>query len=78
MESSKKLLVLGFALIGLVVLPCTCSATMTVSIDTDKNSYYLGENVNFTAKVVIVNERGGCCDLNSSSLTIKDGDSQVC
>jgi len=78
MESSKKLLVLGFALIGLVVLPCTCSATMTVSIDTDKSSYYLGENVNFTAEVVIVNESGGCCDLNSVTFEVIGEHSMNC
>jgi len=80
MESSKKLLVLGSALIGLVILSCTCSATMTVSIDTDKDSYYLGENVNFTGSIVLVNE-AGCCDLfteDNVSLAITDGNSQVC
>jgi len=80
MESSEKLLVLGFALIGLVVLPCTCSATMTVSIDTNKSSYYLGENVTFTGSIVLVNE-AGCCGLfteDNVSLAITDGNSQVC
>jgi len=79
MKLGKKLLVLGFALISLVILPCLCSATMTVSIDTDKENYFVGNQVTFTGSVVIAGaNESGCCNLNSSSLAIKDGSSKAC
>lgn len=80
MKSNKRLSTSGFLLISLLVLPSLCSATMTASINTDKENYFIGNQVTFTGSIVLVDELG-CCNLfteNNVSLTITDGDSTAC
>jgi len=66
----------------LMVFSALCSATMTVSVDTDESSYHVGDTVNFTGSIVFVNASGGCCNAytgnNNVSLTITDGNLTRC
>ena len=77
MKLHKELLTLSLAL-TILMLPCLCSAKMTVSLDTDKDNYFIGDTITFTCKVIIADSESGCCNLDIASLEIKDGTTQVC
>jgi hypothetical protein len=71
----------GILLSSIILFSALCSATMTVSVDTDADSYHVGDTVNFTGAITITGTTGGCCGAfseNNVSLAITDGSSRRC
>jgi len=66
-------LLFGLILIGLIN---PVSGAVVVSIDSDKNNYYLGDTVQFTITVDIANE--DTCAITQAQLEIHDGSSITC
>lgn len=67
-----------FFLVGLILIGLANPALgdVSVSINTDKNSYYLGDAVKFTVVINITNE--DTCTINQPKLSIHGGSSIVC